>query len=241
MAAAPYRLTNPEAWFLPAFLLLPILLLQVIQWVQPAYMNARHLSLISGAFLLLVAGGLAAVWHFRRWGAIALGVLLLVGSAYSTYNYYYSPEYAKDHFVAVGVDLAAALQPGDGLVMVPTEMVRLYRHYLPLDLLARAMPAEALAADEPRNAWQSLPQLGAPWEVTEARLRAMLGRHRRIWLVASRHGAAQPFQQESASGSPPMPSWCRTTATNPTRSCGSSCTCRRRPSSLPFPQPCSIR
>lgn len=191
------RLTNPEAWFLPAFLLLPILLLQVIQWVQPAYMNARHLSLISGAFLLLVAGGLAAVWHFRRWGAIALGVLLLVGSAYSTYNYYYSPEYAKDHFVAVGVDLAAALQPGDGLVMVPTEMVRLYRHYLPLDLLARAVPAEALAADEPRNAWQSLPQLGAPWEVTEARLRAMLGRHRRIWLVASGMVPLSPFQQEA--------------------------------------------
>jgi mannosyltransferase len=191
------RLTNPEAWFLPAFLLLPILLLQIIQWVQPAYMNARHLSLISGAFVLLVAGGIAAVWHIRRWAAVGLAALLLAGSANSTYNYYYAPDYNKDNFAAVGADLAAALQPGDGLVLVPTEMVRLYRHYLPLDLIARAVPADALAADEPHDAWQSLPQLGAPWEVTEARLAAMLGRHRRVWLVASGMVPLSPLQQEA--------------------------------------------
>ncbi len=191
------RLTDPEVWFLPAFLLLPVLLLQAVQWVQPAYMNARHLSLISGAFVLLVAGGLATVWRFRRWAAVGLAALLLAGSACSTYNYYYSPDYQKDSFAAVGADLAAGLQPGDGLVLVPTEMVRLYRHYLPLDLLARAVPAEERAADEPRDAWQSLPQLGAPWEVTEARLAAMLGRHRRVWLVASGMVPFSPLQQEA--------------------------------------------
>ena len=138
-----------EAWFLPALLIVPVLALQVVQLFQPAYMNARHLSLISGAFVLLVAGGLAVVGRFRWWAGLGLAALLLAGTGYSTYNYYYSPEYSKDHFAAVGADLRAELQPGDGLLVVPPEMIRLYRHYLPFDLLEPPVRTVAASSGEP--------------------------------------------------------------------------------------------
>lgn len=193
-AVRPGQRPAREAWFLPVSLIVPVAALQIVQHFQPAYMNARHLSLISGPFLLLVAGGLAALAHVRgRAGWVVAAVfagLLLAGSGYSTYNYFYAPQYAKDHFASVGADLAADLQPGDGVLLVPTEMVRLYRHYLPLDLLARA-------AEGTDTAWQCLPQLDADWDATEARLAAMLTRHRRIWVVASGMVPLSAYQPET--------------------------------------------
>ena len=47
-------------------------------------MNARHLSLLGGAFILLVAGGLGVVWRYQTWAAIALALLLVAGAGYST-------------------------------------------------------------------------------------------------------------------------------------------------------------
>lgn len=49
------------SWILPAFVLVPVVLLFGVNLVQPVYMNSRHLALISGGYLLLVAAGLGAM------------------------------------------------------------------------------------------------------------------------------------------------------------------------------------
>jgi uncharacterized membrane protein len=193
----PGRPAAREAWLLPAFLLVPVIGLQIMQQVQPAYMNARHLSLISGAFVLLVAGGIAAVGSYRRWAGVALAVVMLAGMAYSTVNYFISPRYAKDNFAELGADLSREIQPGDGLLLAPPEMVRLYRHYLPVDAVEMATLARTKGLTEPQRGWLAVPQFGAPAAKTEERLQAMLSQYRRIWLVASGMVPLSPFQGQA--------------------------------------------
>ena len=66
--------TLAGGWILPCFVLIPIAILLVINGFRPAYMNARHLSLISGGFVLLVAAGSAVLAQYRGWFAAALCV-----------------------------------------------------------------------------------------------------------------------------------------------------------------------
>jgi hypothetical protein len=133
-----HRPIAPEAWLLPAWMIVPVIELNIIEYIQPAYMNARHMSLISAPFVLLLAAGCAAAWEQRRWAGALIGALLVAGMAYSTVNYFTLPEYARDNCAQVGADLRAELQPGDGIIVVPEHMVRLYQHYLPLDALEAA-------------------------------------------------------------------------------------------------------
>jgi 4-amino-4-deoxy-L-arabinose transferase-like glycosyltransferase len=162
----------PDAWLLPALLLLPIIALQAVQLVQPAYMNARHMSLVSGAFVLLISGGVAAIWNWRVWAGAMVAMLLLAGTLYSSYNYFVSPVYAKDDFAELGAELDREIQPGDAVVFVPYQMLRLYRYYLPLDA-------------DPQIAWLGAPLIDASPQENEEQLESLLNRHRRIWLVVS--------------------------------------------------------
>lgn len=163
-------------WVLPAFVVVPVSLLLAINQIQPAYMNARHLSLISGAFGLLVAGGLAWLWQRRRLLGGGMAGLLLAGMLYSTANYFTQPQYAKDDFAGLGAYLRAEMQPGDVLLLEPRDMLRLFRYYLPVD---------AIAATAGRADWLALPTLWGGWPETERQLERLHGQHRRIWLVTS--------------------------------------------------------
>lgn len=167
-------------WLLPAFILTPILLLLAINQVQPAYMNARHMGLISGAFLLLVASGIALAWQWQRWLGGAVMLLLVGGMLYSTYNYFVLPEYGKDDFAELGQYLRREMLPGDLLLLDPPELLRLYRYYLPLDLTEPTGRTGAEAA----TAWQGVPVMGA-WDDTAELLQQQLSQHQRIWLVTS--------------------------------------------------------
>lgn len=181
-----------EAWLLPALVLTPVIELQIIQQVQPAYMNARHMSLVSAAFVLCVAAGCAAVWGWRRWAGGLLGVALVGGMAFSTFNYFTSPEYQRDNFAQVGADLAREMLPGDAIIFSPAHMIRLYQHYLPVAALEEGTRA---ATGDPQHPWAALPLLHGSLEDTEARLQALLSRHRRVWLVASGMVPLTPFQE----------------------------------------------
>ena len=72
LAGAVWGLRSRQAaaaggWVLPAFFLVPIAILLVLNEFRPLYMNARHLSLLVGAFILLSGGGLALLWRWQRW------------------------------------------------------------------------------------------------------------------------------------------------------------------------------
>lgn len=165
-------------WLLPAVLIIPVTLLMAIETIQPAYMNARHLSLISGAFLALVGAGLGAIGQWRKEVAVGVGCLLLAGMVYSTVNYFALPQYAKDDFTSLGLYLRSELQPGDLLLLDPPEMLRLYRYYLPVDAIERAHQ------EGYGTRWQSVP-LFSNWDQTQRYLEELLSQHRRIWLVDS--------------------------------------------------------
>ncbi len=167
-----------DGWLLPCFLVIPVALLSIINQVQPVYMNARHLSLISGAFLLLVAAGLGWLWQLRRWVGGAIAALLLAGALFSTVHYFTLPQYGKDDFSGLGDYLRQEIQPGDLLLLDPPQMVRLFRYYLPVDIIERG--AEAGLG----TGWQGVPLL-SNWTETEEQLDALRHRHRRIWLARS--------------------------------------------------------
>ena len=169
-----------DGLLLPAFVIIPALLLLVINSVQPAYMTARHMSVISGGFVLLLAVGLAVLWQWRRWAGGAVAVVLLAGMAYSTVNYYTADAYDKGDLSGVGNYLSEAIQPGDALLTQPETWTRLFRYYLPVEDLLRGK-AEGHNTD-----WQGLTL--RDWPTTEAGLAELLASHPRLWLMQSDGG-----------------------------------------------------
>jgi 4-amino-4-deoxy-L-arabinose transferase-like glycosyltransferase len=167
-------------WLLPAFVLVPALLLLGLNVLRPAYMNARHMSLISGGYLLLLSAGLAWLWQFRRWAAGVVMVLLVGGMIYSTVNYYTAPPYDKGDMAGMGQLLDEKMQPGDLLLIEPSVWGRLFRYYLPMDDIERWQQAGQLTG------WRALPPLSGsqPREFDDL-LASLRGQYRRIWLARS--------------------------------------------------------
>lgn len=166
-------------WILPLFVLIPVGVLLVINVFRPAYMNSRHLSLISGGFLLLVATGLGVLSRWRLWLAGLAALLLVAGAGYSTVNYFTLPQYGKDRFAELGQYLHEHLLPGDVLLLNPPSSWRIFRYYLPLDLLD-----EAIGRGE-QVAYYGVPLLNRTWDETFAQLENSRRGFRRIWHANS--------------------------------------------------------
>lgn len=166
-------------WLLPALVVAPPLLLLMINTIRPAYMTARHMSLISGFFVLLVAGGLAWLWGIRRWAAVSAAIILLAGAAYSTLNFFTSPRYANGDVAGIGVYLRDRMQPGDLLLLQPVPWGRLYRYYLPLDAVERGEETGL------GTSWRGLPLLGRNTTEAIGELETLGQGFRRIWFVQS--------------------------------------------------------
>jgi uncharacterized membrane protein YqjE len=166
-------------WILPLFVLIPVCVLLVINIVRPAYMNARHLSLISGGFLLLVASGLGVLHRWRPWLAGLIALPLVIGAGYSTVNYFTLPQYDKDHYAELGDYLREQLLPGDVLLLNPPSSWRIFRYYLPLEQLDQAQ------ARGQEIAYYSVPLLNRSWEDTFAQMERSRQSFRRIWHANS--------------------------------------------------------
>ncbi len=166
---------------LPAFFVIPIAILLFLNEFSPVYMNARHMSLLVGAFVLAVGAGLAWIWQRQRWvaGVIAVGMVLAIG--YSTVNYYTQEEYAKDDYTRLGEYMAGRIMPGDVVLFYPPSSWRVFEYYLPL------APVHAAAAAGAPLAVYGLPLLNRPLEETETWLRDDIGqRFQRLWVIKSR-------------------------------------------------------
>ncbi len=168
-------------WVLLGFVLAPPSLLLLIGLVRPAYMNARHMSLIAGGFIVLVGAGLGWLWQRRPWLGVGVAGILVAGMLVSSANYFQDPRYGKDDFPGLGRYLRQELQPGDLLLLDPPELQRLYRYYLPLDLVEAGQRAGQGAR------WQSVPLLchECPSPRLFPLLEELRQQHRRIWLVTS--------------------------------------------------------
>ena len=172
-SARPWR-----GWLLPALVLIPPALLLIVSAFRPAYMTARHMSLISGFFLLLVAGGVAWLWDTRRWLGGLAAVVLVAGAAYAMADYHLKPRHGGGDLAGMGQYLRERIQPGDLLLTKPILWGRLYQYYLPTDALKDGGTAS------PPSTWRGLPLLRG-WEETVEELQKLRDSHRRIWLVRS--------------------------------------------------------
>lgn len=164
---------------LPLALVLPILLILVLNLIQPAYMNARHLSLLAGVLIVLVGGGLALLWRYQRWVTGVVATVLVAGLLYSTVNYFTQPAFGKDHYAEMGSYLREHLLPGDLLLLDPPFAERIFRYYLPLDRL------EAAPQQGKPSAYANVPLLFVDWPATYTYLETLPPHYRRIWLAQS--------------------------------------------------------
>lgn len=166
-------------WLLPALVGVPAALLLLVNLVRPAYMTARHMSLISGGFLLLLGSGLAWMWEHKRWLGVPVTALLLGGALYSSANYYTLPAYAKGDLRGLGAHLQEHIQPGDFVLLEPPLWHYLYRYYLPLDAIEEWSEA-GLAVG-----WRALPPVNSSGPGSVELLQSLSGGYRRIWLARS--------------------------------------------------------
>ena len=161
----------------------PIVMLLLAMTVYPAYMDARHMSLIGGGFILLVAAGLGLIAQRGRWATLAaslLALMLLAGMGYSTVNYFTKEEYAKDDFTALGEYLDRRLAPGDVVLVKSPFNWRIFAYYTNIDAIPAAQAAGAHMAQ------YGVPLLRhVPWDEQEAQIGAWAQEYRRVWLIMS--------------------------------------------------------
>jgi hypothetical protein len=146
---------------------------------QPLYMNARHMSLLVGGFLLLVGAGLGVIWRYRRIAAGAIAVFLVAAVAYSTVNYHTLEEYAKDDYTRLGEYMDGRILPGDAVLFYPPSSWRIFEYYLPLEPVHAALDAGA-----PLGIY-GVPRLNMSMDDTFAWLAELGQRYRRIWVIKS--------------------------------------------------------
>lgn len=173
------RVIAAGGWLAPALAAGPVTVLLAAMTVYPAYMNARHMSLIGGGMLLLLGAGLAVAGRRQRWVAGALALLMVAGMGYSTVNYFTLEEYAKDDFAGLGSYLDGRIAPGDLVLYKSPFAWRVFDYYLPIDELRAARDQGA------HLGYFGVPQIGQSWEARAAQLAEWAGEYRRIWYVIS--------------------------------------------------------
>ena len=161
----------------------PIVMLLLAMTVYPAYMDARHMSLIGGGFILLVAAGLGVIALRGRVATIAAGalaLLLVAGMGYSTVKYFTMEEYAKDDFTALGEYLDRRLAPGDVVLVKSPFAWRIFNYYTNIDAIPAAQAAGAQMGQ------YGVPLLRhVPWDEQEAQIGEWAQEYRRVWLILS--------------------------------------------------------
>jgi 4-amino-4-deoxy-L-arabinose transferase-like glycosyltransferase len=153
---------------LAGYLLVPVAAIYLVSYIQPAYMNSRHLIFISPAFYLLVAVGLTR--RRGRWLALTLpvGLVMLAGISYSTWNYFNEPAFDKDNHREWGAYLREHVRPGDVVVVEPPQIAELYEYYAGSDI-----------------PWVGLPLLNGSEQDTAAVLQDLQRQYDRVWLAYS--------------------------------------------------------
>ncbi len=112
-----------------AYLLIPVLCVQVLSYFRPLYQNSRYLIGISPAFYLVVATGIVALARWRKWLAIPGIAVFLIGAVISLNQLYFDPRYAKDDHRGWASHLYEHARAGDFLILNSPHTAELYRYY----------------------------------------------------------------------------------------------------------------
>ncbi len=163
-------------WTLAGYLLIPAICVYLLSYLQPVYMNSRHLILITPPFYLLVAAGLTTrpraasrkLQTLASCFSLLAASVMAAGVIYSTHNYFTDPVYDKEHHREWGAYLREHVRPGDVVVVNPPHIAQLYEYYA--------------SSDVP---WIGLPLLKGSRQETIARLQELLDQYDRVWLALS--------------------------------------------------------
>lgn len=184
-ALRSWRALRAGGWLALALVLVPVGMLLVVLRFYDAYMNARHMSLLAGGWLLLVGAGLAAIGHRQRFVAAALGTLLAGGMIASSVNYFTLERYDKGaEWAPLTEHLRTHLLPGDRVLLNPPYSWRIFDYYLPIDELERqGASLEAIGVPQLRPLGERV-VAAAGWPQTEAALAALADTPGRVWHVS---------------------------------------------------------
>ena len=154
--------------FLLGYLLVPILTLYAASYIKPMYQGVRHLMLVSPAYYLLLAAGLAALERRHALLSLATAGVLLAGIGLSTANYFTDPRYSKDDLRGLARYFQAYRGPNDVLVLSDAVLSLRFEYYLGQDA-----PIEAV------------PRFGVPLQPDFPKdIRALMERYDRLWFMS---------------------------------------------------------
>jgi mannosyltransferase len=179
------RLWGVGRWLPIIYAGVPLLATMLLSLLRPAF-DEKYLIAVVAPFLILVAHGL----HFlgSRWRiiGIAVGILILLATGWSLYNYYFDPTYAKSpswRELVESIETRAA--PGDVIVQNYPDpgLNYYYQGELPVHLLPAAEDAPPKRtgrslrklADAYHRIWL-IPGPAATWD-TEGSVKQWLGRY----------------------------------------------------------------
>jgi uncharacterized membrane protein len=121
------------------YLLLPPVLILAVSYNSPKF-NARYVMVSHPAFLLILAGGLAALWQRRtgylsnvlRGALSALALIMILGaSAYANYNAYADPTFARADFRSVAGYVRQHIEPDETIILTSGHMYPVWDYYAP--------------------------------------------------------------------------------------------------------------
>lgn len=129
-STSKFGIWNLRFGILPlAYLLIPVVCVQLLSYFRPLYQNSRYLIGISPAFYLAVAAGIAALARWQRWLAIPGVAVFMIGAVISLNQLYIDPRYAKDDHRGWASHLHEHARAGDFLILNSPHTEELYRYY----------------------------------------------------------------------------------------------------------------
>jgi hypothetical protein len=164
------------------YLLVPPVVALVISYHHPKC--APCLLLVTPAYYLLAAKGLATLRAYHRWAGLAviLFTIVLVGSVQSLYNCYFVEEYARDDFRAVLGYIEANAWEDDAIIIVGGHAYPILDYYNRLGLTAYPIPPRLAASmEQPVNR-----------QLVAETLNKIVAHHRRVWLILWQEHLADP-------------------------------------------------
>ena len=125
--------------FLLLYFFLPLILILIVSYNSPKF-NARYAIVSHPALLLVLAGGLVALWQRRnsylgnllRGTLAALVLIMLLGTAaYANYNVYTDPTFARADFRSVAAYVRQNIEPGETVILTSGHMFPVWDYYAP--------------------------------------------------------------------------------------------------------------
>jgi 4-amino-4-deoxy-L-arabinose transferase-like glycosyltransferase len=133
----PDMATEYPTVFLLLYLVLPVALILALSFSSPKF-NARYAMVSHPALVLVLAGGLAALWQRRGSYLVALArgtlaflilIFVLGVSAYANYNAYADPAFARADFRGVARHLQENMAADEVVLLVSGHMFPVFDYY----------------------------------------------------------------------------------------------------------------